>query len=166
MPDVFLSLSFLLRLQPLQGRIFSARVRALRASILSCCDQSSPTHFLPSDSGAVFQTLSLGLSLSPSTLNVSCLPAYITELFPLLSLPLASAGPGWSPWKDTLNNPCLVWDCQWALLAAPALPNPSDCGEPRLVRALPVLWSPSAPSSFPHVEQPCFCCVLAWKYLA
>lgn len=24
----------------------------------------------------------------------------------------------------------------------------------------------SAPYSFPHVEQPCFCCMLAWKYLA
>lgn len=76
------------------------------------------------------------------------------------------AGPDWTPWKDVLNNPCLVWDCQWALLAAPALPNPSDLGTPRLVRALPVLCSPSAPGSFPHVEQPWFCCMLPWEYLA
>lgn len=34
---------------------FPALVKALRAPILSCSDQPSPTHFLPSDSGAVFQ---------------------------------------------------------------------------------------------------------------
>lgn len=34
---------------------FPALVKALRAPILSCSDQPSPTHFLPSDLGAVFQ---------------------------------------------------------------------------------------------------------------
>lgn len=84
--------SFLIRLQSLQGRNFSACVTALRAPILHCCDQSSPKHFLPGHSGAVFQTFLQGclcpipwMCLRPA-LKVSCLPAYIIVLFPLLSL--------------------------------------------------------------------------------
>lgn len=71
----------------------------------------------------------------------------------VVSTPFSAPDFCWSrlePWKDVLNHPCLVWDCQ-SPLAAPALPSPSDVrhpgwwghwGHPQLLVPSPLWKSP------------------------